>query len=445
MKKQQTKAFTLVELIIVITILSILSTIGFMSYSSYTSDARDANRTTSLDEIRKWLDIYSAKTSNLPSPENPVNITASWVIIWYQWTFWDTLSSTIKISQTPLDPSDNSKYIYATNATKTKYQLLWYLENQTSYNPSITNQAYAIDYTTRKFKTFWDKLGIILNSDNSPISSSVETQTGTTNYNLVFSDTNSYTLSWNLLSVIQAFRWDKNLVSLDNTLVWYWDMETLTNSWTQTVLKDLSQYHNNWVCYNARTAVNCGTSWLWPQIVDWNWTTWKAMSFDWIDDSISIYWVQQVAKFTIIAKVKYNIITTPISINQEILSFDWWSEGSYFFRLDSALNESPRTSMFIYDWTTPELRSRTLNMQDTRNTYNFISNFDWNILKIFQNWIFQSQQTRLPISYIWSNNYLYLWRADSSINFLNWNIDEIHIYNQTLSDSAIKAIYDTTK
>jgi hypothetical protein len=56
------------------------------------------------------------------------------------------------MTSTPLDPLDNTKYIYATNESKTKYQLLTYLENQTSYNSIITNQSYEIDYTNRKFK-----------------------------------------------------------------------------------------------------------------------------------------------------------------------------------------------------------------------------------------------------------------------------------------------------
>jgi hypothetical protein len=221
-------------------------------------------------------------------------------------------------------------------------------------------------------------------------------------------------------------------------------METTTLSWTITVLKDLSQYWNNWTCYNSVTAVNCWTSWLWPQIVDWNWTTGKAMAFDWINDSINIYWVQQISKFSIIAKVKYNMIYA--NHNQQILSYDWWSEWAYFLRNDSGLpSEQRKTSMFIYDWTSPEPRANTLNAQSTWSIYTFASTFDWNILKIYQDWIFQTQQNRLPINYVWTNNYLYFWKSDSSANFLNWNIDEVYIYNQALSDSAIKAIYDAIK
>jgi prepilin-type N-terminal cleavage/methylation domain-containing protein len=48
MISQKTKAFTLVELIIVITILAILATIGFLSYQSYILDARDGKRISEL-------------------------------------------------------------------------------------------------------------------------------------------------------------------------------------------------------------------------------------------------------------------------------------------------------------------------------------------------------------------------------------------------------------
>lgn len=451
MKIQNKKAFTLVELIIVITILAILATIWFMSFQSYMWDARDANRTTSLQEIWKWLELYQVKNSKLPMPTGFVTITASWTPIWYQWIFWKTESDLIKMTSIPVDPIDNTWYIYSVNESKTKFQLLTYLENQTSYNPNITNQVYAIDYTARKFKTFWDKLGIILNSDSSPISWDVETQTGTTNYNLVFSDTNFYTLSWNLLSVIQAFRWDKSLASLDNTLVWYWDMETLTNSWTQTVLKDLSQYWNNWTCYNSGTAVNCGTSWLWPQFIDGNWTTWKAMSFDgmndvvWIDDN-SIYNFNNV---TMYVKVKHSWI-------QEANNWWWWriiSQQSWdyiFIRIDDS---------FARDWITPNNRwnlnswfkwgwivswwSFTWTNLITSNFENIIIKKD-TFISGFVNWLKIWEMSNITWFINPPSKLLIWWLWYTAENF-SWQIDEIKIYNTALSDNAIKAIYDASK
>jgi len=46
----------------------------------------------------------------------------------------------------------------------------------------------------------------------------------------------------------------KELASLDDTLVAYWDMETLTGN----LLKDWSKYENHGTCYNGASIVNCG-------------------------------------------------------------------------------------------------------------------------------------------------------------------------------------------
>ncbi|MDD5213746.1 MAG: prepilin-type N-terminal cleavage/methylation domain-containing protein, partial [Candidatus Gracilibacteria bacterium] len=69
MNLHKTKAFTLVELIIVITILAILATIGFMSYQLYTADARDGKRVADLGQMKNGLEIYQAKNSVLPVPD----------------------------------------------------------------------------------------------------------------------------------------------------------------------------------------------------------------------------------------------------------------------------------------------------------------------------------------------------------------------------------------
>jgi prepilin-type N-terminal cleavage/methylation domain-containing protein len=67
---QKSKAFTLVELIIVITILAILATISFLSFQSYTVVARDSQRLTSLNSIEKSINIYYTNTSIYPTPDN---------------------------------------------------------------------------------------------------------------------------------------------------------------------------------------------------------------------------------------------------------------------------------------------------------------------------------------------------------------------------------------
>lgn len=55
----KTKAFTIVELVIVVVILSVLWTIGFVSYTNYLSWVRDTVRLMTLESLSEWLDLYS--------------------------------------------------------------------------------------------------------------------------------------------------------------------------------------------------------------------------------------------------------------------------------------------------------------------------------------------------------------------------------------------------
>lgn len=50
------------------------------------------------------------------------------------------------MNTTPVDPFDQTKYIYSVNGNKTKYQLLTYLEIQ---NIAYIDQTYAADYSQR--------------------------------------------------------------------------------------------------------------------------------------------------------------------------------------------------------------------------------------------------------------------------------------------------------
>lgn len=76
-------AFTLVELIVVIVIIGILATIGFVSYRQYLVSSRDSNRLTQLVKISEGLTAY-AQNTRLPLPENPIELTASGAVFFYQ-------------------------------------------------------------------------------------------------------------------------------------------------------------------------------------------------------------------------------------------------------------------------------------------------------------------------------------------------------------------------
>ena len=107
-----TKAFTLVELIVVITILAILSTIWFVSYSWYLAWTRDTSRKASLKAISEWLNLYSTNKS-LPSPdEKTTKIMDGSTQIATQWYAWKNVLETISYSTEWTDPKDWTYYSY---------------------------------------------------------------------------------------------------------------------------------------------------------------------------------------------------------------------------------------------------------------------------------------------------------------------------------------------
>jgi prepilin-type N-terminal cleavage/methylation domain-containing protein len=57
----KTKAFTLIELIVVITIFVILSTISFIALQGYSTDARDAKRISDINNLLSKVNIETTK------------------------------------------------------------------------------------------------------------------------------------------------------------------------------------------------------------------------------------------------------------------------------------------------------------------------------------------------------------------------------------------------
>ena len=85
------KGFTLLELIIVLTIVTILWTIEYFSYQWYSKSARDTTSISDVQNIWKFLDIFTLQTWKYPLPDNAEAVTYAWETIWYQWTLWDNV------------------------------------------------------------------------------------------------------------------------------------------------------------------------------------------------------------------------------------------------------------------------------------------------------------------------------------------------------------------
>jgi type II secretory pathway pseudopilin PulG len=157
----------MVELVIVITILSILGVISFMGVQWYTRDARDSARLTDISVIDQWLSIAFIKTWRVPIPENKIDITSSWELIWYQGDVWKKVLSDIDIiTKKVKDPLDDTYYSYIVDDSFSNYQILSYLEGPWySWHP-LVDSTYAEDDKKRFKKLKWDNLWILTEPSN---------------------------------------------------------------------------------------------------------------------------------------------------------------------------------------------------------------------------------------------------------------------------------------
>lgn len=292
MEKQQKKAFTLVELIIVITILTILAAIWFITYQSYTEDARDSSRITSLKEIYKWIQIYQVRTSKLPYPDEQVTSISNWTsIISSQWYVWSGVLSKIRSSEI-IDPKDKLPYTYTINWDWTRFQLLAILENSESiklnYWFNMTKQTYANNYNDRSTFIIWSLIGVFMdNVTSAPVQETltwINLSTDNQVYKVVYSNPTS-TNSWVLV-------WSWSNLSTQISLI----SESNSNSSETSVNTNIScpagQGYNWSTCIPATSCV----SWLLDLTLS-NWQTWSCMNLwattvrDWTTQPTNCWWI----------------------------------------------------------------------------------------------------------------------------------------------------------
>jgi prepilin-type N-terminal cleavage/methylation domain-containing protein len=142
-----TKAFTLVELIVVITILSILWTVAFVSYDWQVDASKNTARVTDISNLGTSLKNHKLKSWWYPIPGDYFNIIYSWTtnIVAKQWFMNDKVFSTEIVSK-PLDPDYKIPYIYSVTSNRWYYQLRGTISPE---DDSQTEKAYLYwDYQT---------------------------------------------------------------------------------------------------------------------------------------------------------------------------------------------------------------------------------------------------------------------------------------------------------
>jgi prepilin-type N-terminal cleavage/methylation domain-containing protein len=126
-KIQNTRAFTLTELVVVVAIIAILSIVGFASFSDNIVGARDSSRINDIEKLQIDLKNHKQKEGAYPLPVNPINITNSGTVI-YEGILENGIISNV-LSNIPKDPRTNSGYWYSTTTNRQQFQIALTLEN----------------------------------------------------------------------------------------------------------------------------------------------------------------------------------------------------------------------------------------------------------------------------------------------------------------------------
>ena len=429
MKNNKISAFTLVELIVVITILAVLATVAFISFQGYTSSSRDSVRLADLKNVEKQLNIHFTQKNTYPDPSSPVSIPTGWT----QGELGKSVTNQIWVSQVK-DPLTKNYYFYRISQNKRKYQLMWFLENSDSISFSPLRSTFAendIPYSKG------DKLGIVLNSDGKTLPTTIDLSTGT--YNVIFSnktEENLTNISWedNFVELKAADKW-----VFDESLVWYWDMETMTADWK---LADLSGNNNHGTIHDAdnsglATPVN------------------GAMVFDGVDDYVDINdsdILDMQDEVTILSKIifenredtyNYSIVTKwdRRGSNKNYILWikrHFWGELLEF----SFGNDQDENPGGTWNWY-PVRNLKNLNYSQP---YFLWATYDNQDGKLYINGELEYSENKNQNMFL-NDHPLRIWNRVAlepydNLEQFKWIIDEIMIFNRVLSQWEIQDIYN---
>lgn len=127
LKLVQSKAFTLIEILVVATIIALLAAIGAVSYTQINKSSRDARRKTDLEQIRAAVEMYRSNNNAYPSAAQITFTCPSSGSL--------TDASNTYLSKIPNDPKCSSSPAYTyfyTSPSASDYTVGAYLENTPS-------------------------------------------------------------------------------------------------------------------------------------------------------------------------------------------------------------------------------------------------------------------------------------------------------------------------
>jgi len=119
---RKTKAFTLIEILVVATIIGLLTAAAFISYAQLSRQSRDAKRKADLEQIRAAVEMYRSNNASNAYPSFTLSCSSTGGI---------SEGTTTYLSSIPKDPKcSTNTYYYSTSGTD--YTLGAFLEASSS-------------------------------------------------------------------------------------------------------------------------------------------------------------------------------------------------------------------------------------------------------------------------------------------------------------------------
>ncbi|MDD2487196.1 MAG: prepilin-type N-terminal cleavage/methylation domain-containing protein [Candidatus Gracilibacteria bacterium] len=470
--------FTLIELIVVIAVVSILTTVSFFSFQGSVVNSRDSARKTDMTNIKVALKSYKEKNGYVPDPSEMFSITNSGVsnIQAYQGKIDENVSlNTIK--EIPKDPRGGVSYPYSVTQNKLEFQIGMTLENDGK------NIAYVDGEYKTVTKNMFPSLLLAISGSGQQIEIHDLVGSGTENRKKFILDGGSYNLPYDFdkglpvangtqvgfsgitseigvdipknntyLSCAEIYNGGKYMGSgtyeiltdykktvnndcdcssgtntgscknTDNTLLGYWDMETLSGG----TLQDLSG--------NGNDGTFSGTTSTGGKIGD-------ARNFNGVNNNILITNINNKitvkSNFTVgawIFPISYKHLPYPDDLGMII-------HNGFFLYMDNVGGitfNSPEDSWAgagsaglyapLYSWT---YITGTYEESGTSSTFRLYFN---GILK----------QTRIKSILTNKTFNLYI-GTEGAIRYFPGSIDDVRIYDRTWTDKEVTDYYNAIK
>lgn len=104
MSKKNSKAFSLIELLVTITIIGVIMAIGVAAYTRAQKRGRDARRTADIKAVQAALELYYSENSKYPSASSYITSAPSGLVTGF-------------MKEYPVDPSSFPYYYQSTDGS----------------------------------------------------------------------------------------------------------------------------------------------------------------------------------------------------------------------------------------------------------------------------------------------------------------------------------------